>query len=116
MQGTLRIRPPEGNTARSSTIRINEDLLEEVRHRGACSWGLYVGYVVVIAIVDTSALLRLNPNIAAWVHITITLTLSVVAVGFIGGSLAYRHWASASHRKVLVRLLRAHNERARSAV
>ena len=47
---------------------------------GSRAGGLIVMYVIVLAILDLSALLQLNSRIPVWVHVTITLTLSIVAL------------------------------------
>jgi len=73
---------------------------------------LYAGYIASFALVDLTALLRLIPGIAAWVHVLIALLLSTSAVVCI--TMYVRVDARVSHYRtaMLRQLLHAHNERA----
>lgn len=73
---------------------------------------LYAGYIAFFALVDLTALMRLMPSIAPWVHVVLTLLLSASAVVCITMYLRITSRVSHYQTAMLRQLLRAHNERA----
>ena len=73
---------------------------------------LYIGYIVSVALVDISALMRLIPDIAAWIHVLVTLILSAFAVGCITMYVRTHERTTRYRTDMLRHLMNAHNERA----
>lgn len=91
---------------------VDEQLYEVLVASSTTSHRYYVGYILCFAIIDMLALLRLIPEIPAAVHVALTLVLALGAVVAICLSVAHSSRAAAKEHRLLLHLLRAHNERA----
>ncbi len=72
---------------------------------GECADNLYVVYILVIALVDVSALLQLIPHIPVWCHILITFSLSIVALVAISMSVRMKRKHGNARRKTILKLI-----------
>jgi hypothetical protein len=107
------MRAPGGrDRVLSRRLVLEETHFEFAAEESTKSKWLYAGYIASFALVDLSALLRLIPDIAAWVHVLLALLLSTSAVVCI--TMYVRINARVSHYRtsMLRHLMHAHNERA----
>ena len=96
----------------SRRLVLEEAHFEAAAEDSSRSKWLYTGYIASFALVDLTALLRLVPDISAWVHVLLALLLSTSAVVCI--TMYVRINARVSHYRtaMLRQLMHAHNERA----
>lgn len=62
-------------------------------------------YIAILAIVDISALMLLFPSIPAWVHVVVTLTLSLIALLVCAMSLVMKHKNSKARGETVRKLV-----------
>ena len=66
---------------------------------------LYVVYIVLIALVDVSALLQLIPHVPVWCHILITFSLTIMALVAITMSVNMKRKHGNARRKTILKLI-----------
>lgn len=66
---------------------------------------LYVVYILLIALVDVSALLQLIPHVPVWCHILITFSLSIVALVAISLSVRMKRKHGSARQRTILKLI-----------
>lgn len=108
---SMLVRMPQ-NRAPSRFVVLKETTFETAAEESARAKWFYSGYIISFALVDLTALLRLIPDIAVWVHLLITLLLSVSAVACITTYVRINTRVNHYQTEMLRHLMRAHNEQA----
>jgi hypothetical protein len=118
MSAFLSLYKPRANTSRRAMNAdpwhgrvVHDPTRRRQRASRRASDRLYVAYIITIALVDVSSLLHLATGLPPWAHVTITLSLSAIAITFASCQRFCNTRAGSARRETVSHLVRAHDER-----